>query len=203
LDPVHCALDLGFPETIEAETDAEYTGDASTQLFPRVSTVRYSFPARGKRRALTLVWHQNNMPPTPKGWKSGDEFPTGGGIFVGTRGALVFGAIYSGKPKEAVPGLVKLVPDDLDRSYRRPQKTLPRPESNWMEWVEAVRNRKPASADFEYSGIITQICLLGNIAIRHKGKILRFDASSERFTNSDTANQMFRRPYREGWPLPA
>jgi predicted dehydrogenase len=201
LDPVHWALDLGFPETIEAETDAEYSGERSAQLFPRSSTVRYAFPARGKRRALTLVWHQNNMPPVPKDWKKGEEFPTGGGMFLGTKGALVFGAIYSGKPKEQVSGLVWLVPDQLEKSYRRPAKTLPRPESNWLEWVEAVRNRKPASADFDYSGMITEICLLGSIAIRHKGRILRFDAEAQKFSNSDTANQMFQRPYREGWAL--
>jgi hypothetical protein len=37
----------------------------------------------------------------------------------------------------------------------------------------------------------------------HKGKILRYDTKAGKFTNSETANQMLQRKYREGWPLPA
>jgi predicted dehydrogenase len=203
IDPVAWALDLGFPETIEAETDAGYGPEQAAQMFPRASTVRYTFPARGKLPPVTLTWHTNNMPPMPKGWKAADPFPTGGGMFVGSKGALVYSSIYSGKPGEAVPGMLKLAPEGLDREYRRPARSLARPTSHWLEWVEAAKSGKPASTGFGYSGVLTQICLLGNIAIRQKGKILRYDARAERFTNNDAANQAFRRAYREGWNLPS
>jgi predicted dehydrogenase len=202
-DPVYSALDLGLPETIEADTDPEYGPEQAAQLFPRIATVRYTFPARGKMPAVKLTWHANNMPPMPKGWRTEDQFPTGGGMFMGTKGSLLFGSIYMGKVGETVPGLLKFVPVEIEKEYKRPAKTLPRPKSHWLEWVECCKTGKPASTNFEQSGLVTQGCLLGNIAIKHKGTILRFNAKTGKFTNSDSANQMFQRKYREGWPLPA
>jgi hypothetical protein len=51
IDPVYWALDLGMPETIEAETDAGWdTVNDKTRIFPRFSVVRYGFPARQEAR---------------------------------------------------------------------------------------------------------------------------------------------------------
>jgi Oxidoreductase family, C-terminal alpha/beta domain len=72
-----------------------------------------------------------------------------------------------------------------------------------MEWAECAKSGKQASADFQYGGAITQIALLGNIAIRHKKQLLRFNAKKEKFINSETANAMFQRSYRDGWTLPS
>jgi len=68
--------------------------------------------------------------------------------------------------------------------------------------VEALKARKPASANFAYGGIGTQVALLGDLAMREKGKILRYDAKAGKFTNSEIANRMFERNYRKGWTLP-
>ena len=68
-DPVFTALNLGLPETLEAETDPEYGPDQLAQMFPRAARVRYTFPGRGRMPAVILTWHANNMPPMPKGWK--------------------------------------------------------------------------------------------------------------------------------------
>ena len=203
LDPVYTALDLGLPETIEADTDTAYGPEEAAQMFPRETTVRYTFPARGKQPAVTVVFHGNTMPPMPKDWKPEDRFPTSGGMFMGTKGTLMFGSIYMGKPKEFVPGMLRFVPADLEKEYKRPAQKLPRPESHWLEWIEACKTHKPASTNFQQSGLVTQACLLGNIAIKHKGNILRLNTKTGKFTNSDTANQMFQRKYRDGWPLPA
>ncbi len=203
LDPICWALDLGYPETVEAETDPEYGPEQAAQMFPRMAVVRYTFPARGKLPALSLTWHTNHMPPMPKGWKEEDKFPTGGGMFMGSKGSLLFGSIYQSRPGKQIPGMITLVPGEIDKDYKRPAPYLPRPASHWLEWVECAKTGKTASTHFEYSGIVTELCLLGNIAIQHKGKILRFDAKSKKFSNSDTANQMFQRKYREGWVLPS
>ena len=37
----------------------------------------------------------------------------------------------------------------------------------------------------------------------HKGQILRYDITKERFTNSEAANGVLQREYREGLSLPA
>jgi hypothetical protein len=98
---------------------------------------------------------------------------------------------------------LKLYPEELDRDYKRPAKTIPRiASSHWMEWVECVKAGKQTSANLAYGGLLSEITLLGDIAIRNKGKSLRYDAKAGKFTNSSEANAMFRRPYRKGWELP-
>lgn len=201
IDVAVWSLGLEFPETIEASTDPEYDPQKNTQTFPRMATVRYTFPARGKKPPVVMTWHAGNAPSLPSYVKE-DQLPGGGGMLVGTRGAIVFGSIYRGKPGEIVPGLVKLLPEELDRSYKRPAKTLARPQSNWLEWTECAKSGKQPSANFQYGGLLTQIALLGDIAIRNKGTLLRFDRKSGKFTNSDEANRAFGRLSRPGWELP-
>jgi predicted dehydrogenase len=199
------ALDLGYPENIEAETDADYDPVQNRQMWPRMAVVRYAFPARGKRPALKLTWHANHMPPLPDGWKPEDQFPSGGGMFVGTKGWITYGSIYtslSAVRQGAKPSVVKLYPAALDKEYRRPAKTLPRPESVWLQWIDAIRAGKPGDAAFSFSGMVTDLCLLGNIAMRQKGKILHYDAKKAKFAD-ESANAMMQTPCREGWPLPS
>ena len=123
-------------------------------------------------------------------------------MIVGSKGAITYGPIYNGKPGTTVTGLVKLYPEELDRDYKRPAKSLPRPESHWLEWVECAKTGKQASANFDYGGLVTQIALLGDIAIRHKGTPLRFDAKKRKFHGNESANKAFDYYSRPGWELP-
>jgi hypothetical protein len=50
--------------------------------------------------------------------------------------------------------------------------------------------------------LLTQICLLNDIAMRLKGQPLQFDPKSEKFTNSSEANALFEQAPRAGWELP-
>jgi hypothetical protein len=149
------------------------------------------------------------------GWKKGDKLPTaGGGAIYGSKGTIVFGPIYASQPRSAATGEykpvawgtpepVKLYPEELDKSYKRPDPTLPRPFSHWMDWVESAKAGKQAGAPFEYGGAMSQIADMGNIACLNKGKILYYDAKKGQFKNNDEANKLFRRPFREGWTLPS
>lgn len=199
-DPVVWALDLGYPESIEAETDDEYDPQTNTETFPRTAIVRYRFPAKGGRGAIPLTWFGDVTPPLPPGWDPNRPLPDGGGIILGSKGSIVYGPVYSSEP--GAMKQVWLVPNELDKSYKRPAWTLPRPSSHWMEWAEAAKAGTQPSGNWTYGGLVTQICLLGNVAIRLKGKKLLFDASTGKFTNSSTANTLFERPRRAGWALP-
>ena len=209
-DPVVWSLDLGFPTSIVADTDADYDPATNNQTFPRTAKVDYEFPAKGKRGPVHVTWFGDLTPPTPDGWnpdrilpngRTLGSIPDGGGIIIGSKGSIVYGPVYSSDP-----GAIKqawLIPDELDKSYIRPAKTLPRPESHQMEWANAAKAGQQSSGNWTYGGLVTQICLLGNVAIRLKGQKLLFDAKSERFTNSHDANQLFARTYRKGWELPS
>jgi predicted dehydrogenase len=201
IDVAVLALGLEFPETIEADTDPEYDPEKNTQTYPRMATVRYTFPARGKKPPVTMTWHAGSAPPLPSYIKE-DQLHTGGGMLVGVKGTILFGPIYTGKPGETVAELVKLLPEELDRSYKRPAKTLARPKSHWLEWTECAKSGKQPSTEFQYGGVLTQIALLGDIAIRNKGTLLRFDRKSGKFLNNDRANRAIGHFSRPGWQLP-
>jgi len=60
---------------------------------------------------------------------------------------------------------------------------------------------KPAGADFvNHAAHLTEVVMLGNIAIRTKEK-LYWDGDSLKFTNSEKANALINPPYREGYNL--
>ena len=201
IDPVLWALDLGYPESIEAETDPEYTDKLREQMFPAKSKVHYKFPARGSRSAVSLTWYGFDGPPIPEGWNKDIPFPNGGGILHGTKGKIVYGPVYSSKPLQ--PKQVWLLPEELDHNYKGPAKTIDRPSSHWLEWIDAAKNGTQPSANWQYGGLLTEICLLGNIAIHFHGKQLTFNPAEKKFTNLQAANELFQRPNRAGWKLPA
>lgn len=58
----------------------------------------------------------------------------------------------------------------------------------------------PAGANFDYSGPLTEMMLLGNIALR-TGKKLEWDGVNMKFTNSPEADRYLHREYRQGWTL--
>ena len=47
---------------------------------------------------------------------------------------------------------------------------------------------------------MTEVCLLGNIAVRSQKK-LKWDGTNFRFTNDQAANKALHREYRQGWTL--
>ncbi|HEV2276163.1 MAG TPA: hypothetical protein VGR96_18465 [Acidobacteriaceae bacterium] len=65
---------------------------------------------------------------------------------------------------------VWLLPEELDQSYKRPAKTLLLLSNHWKEWADAAKAGTQPSAHWEYGGLVTQICLLGDIAIRDRGR---------------------------------
>jgi len=89
----------------------------------------------------------------------------------------------------------------LDRSYKRPPPSIPRTTSHWDDWSASCKSGKPSGSPFSYGALLSEIGALGNIAIRRKGKKLRWDGKKMKFTNDDEANKLVTRTYREGWSL--
>jgi hypothetical protein len=83
-----------------------------------------------------------------------------------------------------------------------PAKSIPRVAgSHEQDWARACKEGKKAGAAFEYSGPLTEICLLGNVAKRLDARIL-WDPAGLRAANNAEADVWIRRPYRQGWSLP-
>lgn len=136
------------------------------------------------------------MPPRPlvlpNGRRLGDE--GGGCLFVGDKGMLLC-STYGENPR--------LLPDELMRDYKRPEKTIPRSPGIAEEWIAAIKEGKKSTTDFSYSGPLTEMMLLGNVALRFKDDnvVLEWDSENFQFTNVAEANQYLHTEYRQGWEL--
>ena len=189
LDPVFWALKLGHPTSVDATSL-----DLNPDTHPVASIVTYQFPARSDLPPVKLTWYDGLRPPRPAELEDGRRMghAEGGSLFKGSEGKLVAG-VYGEDPR--------LIPESRMKAYKTPKKTIPRVEgSHEMDWVRACKSGRKAGADFEYSGLLTEVCLLGNVARRMDTRI-EWDAENMKVTNLPKANKYVRTQYREGWSL--
>ena len=187
LDPVFRALKLGHPTSVHAECTA-FNRDS----YPTASTIHYEFPARGDMPPVKLTWNDGGrVPERPEELEPGRKMPASGTIFVGDKGKIISDE-YSGAPR--------IIPESKMKAYTVPPKTLPRSIGHHKEWVEACKGGKPAGSNFEFASLMTQVVLLGNVALR-AGEKLQWDGQNMKVTNVSAANEYLHRPYREGWTL--
>ena len=183
------ALKLGYPTSVEA-----CTSGVNSETAPLASIVRYEFPARGDMPPVKLTWYDGGlMPPRPAELEDGHRF--GGAddnLYVGDKGKMLGH---------------RLIPEAKMKEYEKPAKTLPRSPGHHREWILACKGGPPARSNFELSGPMAEVVLLGNIAVRmgqtlyEKGLKLYYDGPNMRITNMPDANKYIRREYRKGWTL--
>jgi predicted dehydrogenase len=188
LDPVFWALKLGHPTAVEARNT-----DLNPDTYPIASVVHYEFPAREGMPPVTLTWYDGLEPARPMGFSDKDRLgdDEGGSLFLGENGALTCG-VYGNSPT--------LLPMDKMKDVPAAPQTLPRVEgSHEADWIRACKNGGVAGADFAYSGPLTEVVLLGNIAKRFPRRKLEWDGVAMQFTNCPEANAFVHKAYREGW----
>ena len=188
-DPIFWALDLGQPASVDASST-----DHNPDTHPISCLVRYEFPERNARPPVTLTWYDGLRAPRPKELSHRDELGDGEGgtLFIGSEGMLTCGT-YGQSPR--------LLPEARMKDFTPPPETVPRVEgSHEDDWVRAIKEGGKAGADFSYSGPLTEVCLLGNVAKRMDTKI-EWDAETMQVTNLPEASRWIRTPYREGWSL--
>ena len=74
-------------------------------------------------------------------------------------------------------------------------------EGDWIRAIKEGPKGVPPSSPFEYGGALTEMVLLGVLAIRMKDQRLEWDSKNLRFTNNEQANALLKIQYREGWTL--
>ena len=144
--------------------------------------------------AMKLFWYDGGLkPPRPTELEDGRPMPAEGNLYVGDKGKIL-GGTNDGR----------IIPESKMQQYRLPPQTLRRPafgeHLTTAEWIAACRGGEPASCNFDVADLLTEVVLLGNIAIR-TGKKLYWDGDNMKITNDEGANEYIKQPYRSGWSL--
>ena len=80
--------------------------------------------------------------------------------------------------------------------------------NHYRNWLDCIKDRKPAAADVEIGHRSATVCHLANIArlvserTGETGQRLQWDPQGERFTNCALGNEYLERPSREPYQLP-
>jgi predicted dehydrogenase len=197
IDPAFWVLKLGQPTRVEATT-THYQPDVAAETFPRASIIRYEFPARGDMPPVKLTWTDGRlMPPRPRDLEPGRRLEGSGALFLGEKGTILHGSHGAGG--------VRIIPETKMRAYKRPERTLPRVKGGQsgheQDWIRACKDGKPASSSFEYGGPLTEMVLLGVLAMRFKDMPLEWDSANLKVTNLPEADTLIHPPFRDGWTL--
>ncbi len=183
------ALRLTAPSSVQAVLDHPNMRESP----PNGLRVTYEFPARGNRQAVRLIWYESSRPP--RDLFHGENITSGGSLFVGTKGKLYSRSDYGSNNI--------LLPRDNFRDYRAPAPTIPRSPGHYAEWIRACKGGPAAMSNFhDYAGPLTEMVLLGNVAIR-VGKRIVWNSEKLQAVDLSAADRYIRREYRKGWELRA
>lgn len=188
MDEIFRALKLDYPTSIDATSTR-----VNNETFPAASTVHYQFPKRDGFGPLRLSWYDGGLKPRrPEELEDGRQMGTNGILIIGTNGKMLDG---------------RIIPEPKMKAFAQPLKTLPRSPGHYVEWINACKGGDPAGSNFDFAGRLTEVVLLGNIALRPELKeqlmrtTLKFDPTTKQFTNIPEANKFLDRTYRTGWEI--
>jgi hypothetical protein len=213
------ALRLGYPTEIEAACSP-----INKETYPLKSKIRFEFPAREGLVPVTFWWYDggnakpdkpfehdgNNKPPkevTADIEAMMGQVPGSGCLLIGDKGKVFSPDDYGAKfyvrlndDKQLVGAkeheAVKAVPQTIARNAFQGDGDL----RHHLEWIAACKGGKPGYSDFDIAAYLTEIILLGCVALR-VGRKLEWDGPNMRAKNAPEAAQFVKREYRKGWEL--
>jgi len=190
LSAIFKALKIGHPESVEAcSTNWQRPKEISSETAPLASIVHYKFAPSDTHGPLSIFWYDGGMrPPRPEELEPHVRFAEGDGImYVGDKGKML---------------RHRLFPESKMKEFGKPPEKLPRSPGHWKEWLDACKGGKtpPGSNFADHAAHLTEVVLLGNIAIRTNRK-LYWKPEEMKFVNCPEADALVNPPYREGWSL--
>jgi predicted dehydrogenase len=197
IDHPYWALKLGAPSHVEARVTLEGSalagGQPNMETYPIAAIIYYDFPARENLPPVRLTWYDGGlMPAAPPELAAGQQLPSNGVLYIGSKGKL-YHSSHGGMPE--------LLPQSLHEEAARVPKTIPRSPGHYEEWVAACKGGPQPQSNFDYAGPMTEVVLLGVLALRAPGRRLEWDSKLQRVTNAPELNQFVHSEYRSGWTL--
>ena len=184
-------LDVGLPSKITS-MGGKFLWDDCKEV-PEVLTSVYHYPEEKKIIQFEVrPWCTNT-----------EDGATVGNIFYGDKGILVVEGYSKYKTflgKERTPGKSG---DDGQMEASGMNRGNGGTDGHFKNFIEAVRSHdaRILNAPIETGHLSSGLAHLGNIAYR-TGRVLTFNAETEKFVNDIEADKMLTRKYRAGFEVP-
>jgi len=180
LDAGFYALGLGAPTSVLAEVKVP----ATPWSMPRAGVITWEFPARGDKPPVSMKYYLGTDIefPRPKHLDASDKMIGAGSFLVGEKGSIQAGSHSQG---------ARLIPKALREDTPKPPATAFRCKGNGhsSNWILACKGGDKAMSSFDYAGPLSEVVVLGNIALLHPGATLKWDAAKMEITNHEAANK--------------
>jgi predicted dehydrogenase len=179
------ALDLDMPTKIQA-TSSPF----NEHFLPQSESVTYEFESKETKSPIKVTWSDGGIkPPRPDQLEKGRQLQEV--LYIGSKGMIMHGS------HGALP---ELIPEEPSFEV---EKSLPRPNSVYVDFIEAIKENRQAANNFDIAAKVTEIMLLTNVAVlsQQLNITLEYDAKNMKITNLDEANNFFHYNYRNGWKL--
>ena len=189
MDSPTWALNLYAPATVEAHC----VGQTHPDLAPQGTICYFHFPKSGDQQELKITWYDGGvMPELPEGVDPVRNRYSRGVMFVGTKGHLLC---------EGAGGTPRLIRDgELIEKPELPPASIPRVQDHYRDWLDACKGGRPALSNFEYGARLTEITLLGVMAVRTGGK-LEWNHDKMQVNNAPDTEAIINGIYRKGWEV--
>lgn len=186
-DPVFNALALTALLSVRSEGPAPNPWHWANR-----SLIHYVFPGTPYTAGATVnvTWYDGGQQPPAEvqALLGGVKRPEQGSIFIGTKGVMLLPHV--GQPR--------LLPEAQYADFKMPAIEN---RNHYTVFLEGVRGNGVPSANFDYSGPLTETVLLGGVASRFPQTTLEWDSKALKFRNVAAANPFLRRTYRKGWEV--
>jgi hypothetical protein len=210
------ALKLGFPSTIEARYSKLHNQDrgrANKETYPSASEIRFEFPEREGLVPCTFTWYDGGLQPysdlTSEIIDLMEDLPVSGCLLIGDKGKIFSDNDYGARFYIKMSDEKELLAADKHEAVKAVAQSIPRNQfqdekdddkRHHLEWIEACKTGKPTYSNFDIAAYLTEIILLGCVAMR-VGKKLEWDGPNMVAKNNQDAAKYVRREYREGWSV--
>ncbi len=190
-------VDLWYPDPANPKPERVVIGvqaeasEVDAEGYPRWMRVNYDLPARGDMPPAKLTLYTGGHKPDEKVMR-GEPMTKWGSLLDGEKGALFSDCPWNTR--------YNLLPKKEFEGFTGPERTLPRPKSHYVEWLDACKGRGKTFSSFQIGGPLTELIQLGNAAVLI-GKPFEYDTLRGQVLNEPEANQHLHREYRAGWNL--
>jgi len=179
-DPAYYALDLRVPLSVRAEVKTP----AFPGSLPRSGVITYEFAARGQMPPVTMKYYLGDDIefPRPRDLEPERRGIDSGSVMVGEHASIMAGSHSQGG---------RIIPETTMKETPRPPEAAFRCKAgnHFDNWTWAIKGEDTAMSSFEYAGPLSEIIVLGDIALLHPSRTLLWDAEKMKITNDEEADK--------------